>query len=138
MPLFILGSQLALTAAGELVKKAFEAGAGSITASLRERFRGNEELLALKDELARKSTMLAFPIDACSHRVAAGNTVRTRVRCPATEGLPHRALLRGLQALQEALGVALSVLQDIESFRLALVQQDIARVRCRLRPAPFC
>lgn len=74
----VLSSQLALTAAGALVKKAFEAGAGSITQSLKERFRGNAELLSLKDELERKCRMLTLPIDACSHRVAAGNTVRGR------------------------------------------------------------
>lgn len=34
-----------------------------------------------------------------------------------------------LQALQEPLGVALGALEEVEAFRQALVQHDVARVR---------
>ena len=69
-------SSLAYTAAGAVVKKLFESGASSITQALKERFHGNEELLKLKDELEQRCRMLCLPVDACSHRVAMGNTVR--------------------------------------------------------------
>lgn len=51
------------------------------------------------------------PVDVLSTAVPAA-----AARCPC------------LQALQEPLGVALGVLDEVEAFRQALVAQDVARV----------
>lgn len=97
--------------------------------------------------------MLCLPIDILAHHVTQGNTVGGRAdsgqraagaleahSCAALPGLtrtlpappPHTAmLLHRPQALQEPLGVALGVLEDIEAFRQALVAADVARVRRR-------
>eukprot|EP00887_Chlorella_sp_A99_P001669 scaffold8.g1669.t1 len=110
MALALLGSQLALSAAATVVKKAYEQ---SVAAALRqlggtisERFQGNKELLALKDELGLKLRMLALPVDVAAHHATRGHT-----------------------ALQEALDAALGVLNDINAFEEALTREDIAQAQ---------
>lgn len=99
--------------------------------------------------------MLCLPVDILAHHVQRGNTVR---RLSAGGGaalwagggaalqavsasrmvLPYARCERAapllMQALQEPLGVALGVLEEIEQFRQALVQQDVLRVGTGARP----
>ncbi|PRW44576.1 1 domain-containing [Chlorella sorokiniana] len=106
----ILSSQLAFSAASTLAKKSFEFG---ITSSLRglsdvikDRFQHSKALQETQGELELKVKMLCLPVDILAHHVTQGNT-----------------------ALQEPLGVALGVLDEVEAFRQALVAQDVARAQ---------
>ncbi|KAI7841085.1 hypothetical protein COHA_005312 [Chlorella ohadii] len=106
----ILSSQLAFSAASTLAKKSFEFG---ITSSLRglsdvikDRFQHSKALQDTQGELELKVKMLCLPVDILAHHVTQGNT-----------------------ALQEPLGVALGVLDEVEAFRQALVAQDVARAQ---------
>ncbi|KAL4428513.1 hypothetical protein ABPG75_002602 [Micractinium tetrahymenae] len=106
----LLSSQLAFSAATTLAKKTFEF---SITSSLKglsdvihERFSHSQVLQDTQAELEAKVKMLCLPVDLLAHFATRGNT-----------------------ALQEPLGVALAVLEEVEAFRQALVQHDVARAQ---------
>lgn len=106
----LLSSQLAFSAATTLAKKTFEF---SITSSLkglsdviRERFSHSQVLQETQAELEAKVKMLCLPVDLLAHFATRGNT-----------------------ALQEPLGVALGALEEVEAFRQALVQHDVARAQ---------
>lgn len=74
---------------------------------------------SLPGQLAAASAeCMLGPVDVLSTAVPAA-----AVRCPC------------LQALQEPLGVALGVLDEVEAFRQALVAQDVARVSGQERTA---
>lgn len=60
----------------------------------------------------------------------------TTAGMPAAPSPPPPHLRPKVQALQEPLGVALGVLEEVETFRQALVAQDVARVR--LHPSTSC
>ncbi|PSC69926.1 1 domain-containing [Micractinium conductrix] len=111
----ILSSQLAFSAATTLAKKTFEF---SITSSLkglsdviRERFSNSAVLQETQGELEMKVKMLCLPVDILAHYATRGNT-----------------------ALQEPLGVALGVLEEVEAFRQALVAHDVARAQDAASP----
>lgn len=94
-------NSLAFTAASSVAKKAFEAVVArslkSISAVVSERYRGNDEVMQLRDELEMKVRILALPVDICVQQAFKGNS-----------------------AMQGALEVALSVLHNIEQFESSL------------------
>ncbi|KAL0034905.1 hypothetical protein WJX77_012220 [Trebouxia sp. C0004] len=98
------------TITAEVAKKAFDVVARNslrgITDILSERFKGNAEVLRLRDELELKVDVLSLPVDICVQHALQGNS-----------------------ALQGALNVALRVLQDIEDYEANLRQQEIDTAR---------
>ncbi|KAL0033592.1 hypothetical protein WJX79_006257 [Trebouxia sp. C0005] len=102
----VLANPLVVRAASTVAKKAFDVVARNslrgITDILSERFKGNAEVLRLRDELELKVDVLSLPVDICVQHALQGNS-----------------------ALQGALNVALRVLQDIEDYEANLRQQEI-------------
>ncbi|KAK9812925.1 hypothetical protein WJX72_005880 [[Myrmecia] bisecta] len=105
-----LNNPLVFQAASTVAKKAFEAVAArslkGITEIISERFKGDAEVLRLRDELELKVRVLSLPIDICVQHAVRGNS-----------------------ALQGALDVALKALRDIEEFEEGLREQDITAGR---------
>lgn len=106
----VLANPLVVRAASTVAKKAFDVVARNslrgITDILSERFKGNAEVLRLRDELELKVDVLSLPVDICVQHALQGNS-----------------------ALQGALNVALRVLQDIEDYEANLRQQEIDTAR---------
>uniref|UniRef100_A0A1D1ZNW2 Uncharacterized protein n=1 Tax=Auxenochlorella protothecoides TaxID=3075 RepID=A0A1D1ZNW2_AUXPR len=106
----LLGSPLVLSAATTVVKKAFEASVATslkgLGQTINQLYKGDTELLDLKTELETKVRMLALPIDIFARHVTQSNT-----------------------ALQEAVGVAIKVLHDIDAFQDLLTQQEVQQAR---------
>ncbi|KAL3140885.1 hypothetical protein ABBQ32_005419 [Trebouxia sp. C0010 RCD-2024] len=102
----VLANPLVVRAASTVAKKAFDVVARNslrgITDILSERFKGNAEVMKLRDELELKVDVLSLPVDICVQHALQGNS-----------------------ALQGALNVALKVLQDIEDYEASLRQQEI-------------
>ncbi|KAL0052080.1 hypothetical protein WJX82_007586 [Trebouxia sp. C0006] len=106
----VLANPLVVRAASTVAKKAFDVVARNslrgIADILSERFKGNAEVLRLRDELELKVDALSLPVDVCVQHALQGNS-----------------------ALQGALNVALRVLQDIEDYEANLRQQEIDTAR---------
>ncbi|KAL3148164.1 hypothetical protein ABBQ38_014444 [Trebouxia sp. C0009 RCD-2024] len=104
--MFALAAPAVLANPLVVAKKAFDVVARNslrgITDILSERFKGNAEVLKLRDELELKVDVLSLPVDICVQHALQGNS-----------------------ALQGALNVALKVLQDIEDYEASLRQQEI-------------
>lgn len=78
----------------------------------------------------RMATVVALAVAPCAAWGVLSCACSTPSSFACVPHTPSACLPAHLQALQEPLGVALGVLEEVEAFRQSLVLQDVMRVGC--------